>query len=56
MKTTIICLFALGCASNPQREAQVVRGAIDAGMAACLVAQAKSVPLTDSQATWCRLK
>lgn len=38
---------------TPAQEGAIVRSAVDAGRAACLVAKAKSLPLTPAQVTWC---
>lgn len=39
---------------TPAQEGTIVRSAIDGGRAACLVAQAKSLPLTPAQVNWCQ--
>jgi len=51
-------LFALGaCATTgPEREAQIVKTAIDAGRLACVTAAAKRVELTEAQRAWCEGK
>lgn len=52
----LVCalLLASACASSPQeREAQVVKTAIDAGRLGCAAAAAKQVELTAEQRAWC---
>jgi hypothetical protein len=41
---------------TPAQEGAIVRSAIDSGRAACLVAQAKSLPITQAQVNWCQCK
>lgn len=46
--------YVSACASTgPEREAQVIRGAIDAGRLGCGAAVAKRVELTAEQRAWC---
>ena len=51
----VICLLATwGCATTgPEREAQVIRTAIDSGRLGCVAATAKRVELTAEQRAWC---
>lgn len=52
----LVCALLLtsACASSPQeREAQVVKTAIDAGRLACGVASVKRIELTDAEREWC---
>lgn len=41
---------------TPAQEGAIVRSAIDGGRAACLAAQAKSLPITPAQANWCQCR
>jgi len=47
-------LLLAGCrAPTETQQAAAVRSAVDVGRAACLVAQAKRIELTESQRAWC---
>lgn len=48
------CLALLACnPPGPEREAQVIKTAIDAGRLGCAAAVAKRVELTAEQRAWC---
>jgi hypothetical protein len=52
--TVLAQAVCISCARpTPAQEASAVKTAIDAGRAACIIAQAKSVDLTSAQKVWC---